>query len=162
MTCFRILLLLVLALAAVAPPCHAGGKSPGLYIGFHPEGEESEGPRLVRPDTVGGKKRWFRISPELSTRHFRAYTPFLSEDGATWGAALQLTEEGERAARGLAANFSGRLVRIVVNGRSVDTVLIDRHPEDGYMIIWRGLTAKDFELMNRKLRRIGGEAPSKP
>lgn len=138
---------------------HAAGKNKGPFIGMHPEGSEDEGPRMVRPDVVGGQKRWFRMSPEVSGRHFLAYTPFAAQDGNGMGAVLYLNEEGTRAAMVMCSTFQGKLARILVNGRPVDTVRIDRPPADRKIIIVSGLTLEDFKAFDKsgRMKRIGEE-----
>lgn len=153
--------ILLLALSVVSGGLMAAAKNNGPFIAIHPEGGEDEGQRMVRPDTVGGQTRWFRISPEVSGRHFAGYTPFASEDGFTFGAALYLNDEGTRAAQVMCSTFQGKLGRVIVNGRPVDTLRIDRAPADRRIIIWGGLTKEDFVAFDKsgKLRRIGGDVP---
>ena len=138
---------------------YAAAKNKGPFIGMHPEGSEDEGPRMVRADTVGGQKRWFRMSPEVSGRHFAAYTPFAAQDGNGMGAVLYLNEAGLRAAMVMCSTFQGKLARILVNGRPVDTVRIDRPPTDRKIIIVSGLALEDFKAFDKSghLKRIGGE-----
>lgn len=111
---------------------------------------------MVRPDDQGGKRRWYRISPEVSGRHFGAYTPFPSQDGSGFGAILYLNEEGQRAIQVMCSTFQGKLARVIVNGRPVDTLQIDRPPADGRVIIWNGLTERDFQAFDKskKMRRV--------
>ena len=137
----------------------AAGKNKGPFIGMHPEGSEDEGPRMVRPDTLGGQQRWFRMSPEVSGRHFGAYTPFPAQDGNGMGAVLYLNEEGMRAAMVMCSTFNGKLARILVNGRPVDTVRIDRPPADRRIVVMSGLMVEDFKAFDKseRMKRIGGE-----
>ncbi len=149
----------LLALTLVSGSLWAAAKNKGPFIAIHPEGGEDEGQRMVRPDEVGGQTRWFRISPEVSGRHFAGYAPFASEDGYTFGAALYLNDEGTRAVQVMCSTFQGKLGRVIVNGRPVDTLRIDRPPTDRRIIIWGGLTKEDFTAFDKsgKLRRIGEE-----
>ncbi len=157
----RVIACLLLVLGLMSGGALAAGKNNGPFISIHPEGSEDEGRRMVRPDEVGGQQRWFRISPEVSGRHFSGYTAFLSEDGSSYGAALYLNDEGARALLVMCSTFQGKLGRIIVNGRPVDTVRIDRAPADRRIIIWSGLTKDDFKAFDKskKLSRIGGEDP---
>ena len=140
----------------------AAAKNKGPFIGMHPEGTEEEGPRMVRPDAVGGQKRWFRISPEVSGRHFGAYTPFAAPDGNGMGAVLYLNEQGTRAVMVMCSTFQGKLARILVNGRPVDTVRIDRPQADRKIVIMGGLTIEDFKAFDKsgRLKRIDGNGPA--
>jgi len=138
----------------------AGSKPKGPFIGMHPEGDEKEGPRMVRPDKVGGETVYFRISPEVSGRHFGAYAPFMADDGS-FGVVLQLKEEGERAIQVMCSIYQGKLARIIVNGRPVDTVRLDRPPADGQVVIWSGLNKQDLLLFDKAMKRKGGIDPKK-
>jgi hypothetical protein len=151
-----ILTCVLLFLSVMTGGLSAAGKNNGPFIAMHPEGSKEEGQRMVRPDEVGGKVRYFRISPEISGRHFAAYKPFLAEDGVTYGAWLYLNDEGTRAAMVMCSTFQGKLARIIVNGRPVDTVRVDKAPADRRIVVWRGLTAEDFKAFDKsgKLKRL--------
>lgn len=152
---------LLLVWSLVSGEAMAAAKNEGPFIAMHPEGTKDEGQRMVRPDQQGGQERWFRISPEVSGRHFSGYTAFMAEDGASYGAVLHLNDEGTRAVQVMCSTFQGKLARIIVNGRPVDTVRIDRPPADRRIIIWSGLGKADFKAFDksRKLKRVGGENP---
>ncbi len=158
----RLLNCLLLALSLGSGGLQAAGKNNGPFIAMHPEGSEDEGRRMVRPDEVGAQTRWFRISPEVSGRHFSGYTAFQSEDGLSFGAVLYLNDEGGRATQVMCSTFQGKLARIIVNGRPVDTVRIDRAPTDRRIVIWSGLTEADFRAFDKskKMKRVGGVEPS--
>lgn len=151
----KTLRMLLPLIAAAAISSHAGSKAPGVQITFHPEGEESDGPRMVMPDiTQDGQRHYFRISPEISIKHLHAYYAFPAQDGVSWGVALRLNEEGRRAHQILTTTYGGKLVRTVVNGRAVDTLRVDQAPDDGWIMIWRGLTPEDLKLMDTKLKKL--------
>lgn len=158
----RVLTGLLLIFCLVPSLLEAAGKNNGPFISLHPEGAEDEGQRMVRRDESGGQVHYYRISPEISGRHFGAYTAFMAEDGASYGAVLYLNEEGGRAMQVMCSTFQGKLARIIVNGRPVDTVRIDRAPKDGRVVIWSGLGKEDFKMFDKskKLKRIGGENPN--
>lgn len=154
----RVIGFFLLMLGLVSGVVFAAAKNNGPFIAIHPEGGEDEGRRMVRPDEVGGETRWFRISPEVSGRHFGGYAPFQAEDGYSYGAVLYLNDEGTRAVQVMCSTFQGKLGRIIVNGRPVDTVRIDRPPVDRKIVIWSGLTKEDFKAFDKsgKMKRVGG------
>lgn len=137
---------------------HAGGKSSGLYVGIHAEGDEYDGPKMVRPNVINGKTVYFRISPEVVTRHFDAFQAFVADNGS-YGAALRLNDEGQRAMLVMCSTNRGRLARTIVNGKALDVIRIDRPGEDGYFVVWSGLTAEDLKLMEKKLKRLDEGLP---
>lgn len=138
---------------------HAGGKSSDPYVGIHAEGDETDGPTMVRPNVINGKKHFFRISPEVVTRHFEAFHAFVTEDGTSYGAALRLNEEGVRAMAVMCSLNQGRLARTIVNGKALDVIQIDKPSQDGYFIVWAGLDAADLKLLSKKLKRLDSGVP---
>lgn len=154
----RLLSLLCASLCFTAV-ASAGGKSPGLYVGIHAEGDEYDGPKMVRPNEVNGKTVYFRISPEVVTRHFEAFHAFIAEDGGSYGAALHLNDAGMRAMQIMCSTNRGRLARTIVNGRALDVIRIDKPGEDGYFVIWKGLTPEDIQIMEKKLKRLDEGLP---
>ena len=148
-----------LAVVAFAASARGSGKSGGPYIGIHAEGDVHDGPKMVRPAMINGKTHYFRISPEVVTRHFNAFHAFVAQDGASYGAALRLNEEGMRALEVMVTMNQGRLARTIVNGKPLDVIRIDRPGQDGYFIVWGGLDAADLKLMSKKLERLDGGLP---
>ncbi len=138
---------------------HGGGKSASAYIGIHVEGDQTDGPKMVRPNVINGKEHFFRISPEVVTRHFEAFHAFVAEDGATYGAALRLNDEGRRAMQVMVSLNQSRLARTIVNGRALDIIRVDRASDDGYFIVWGGLGPEDLKLFSKKLTRLDSGVP---
>jgi len=153
------LLNVLLATLIFTTAAHGSGKSAGPYIGIHAEGDEHDGPRMVKPSVINGEKRYFRISPEVVTRHFDAFHAFVAEDGASYGAALRLNDEGQRAMTVMVSTNQGRLARTIVNGKPLDIIRIDRGGNDGYFIVWGGLNGADLKLMGKKLKRLDSGVP---
>jgi len=148
-----------LAVLVFSGAASGAGKSAGPYIGIHAEGDEHDGPKMVKPNVINGEKHFFRVSPEVVTRHFEAFRAFVSEDGASYGAALRLNEEGLRAMAMMVSMNQGRLARTIVNGKALDVIRIDRGGQDGYFIVWGGLSAADLKLMGKKLKRLDSGVP---
>ncbi|HEX2749228.1 MAG TPA: hypothetical protein VHM91_14570 [Verrucomicrobiales bacterium] len=147
------------ALLLLTSLAHAGNKSSGAYIGLHAEGDEVDGPKMVRPNVIDGQTHYFRISPELAIRHFDSFRAFTAEDGSSYGAALHLNDEGQRAMTVLCSTSRGRLARTIVNGKALDIIRIDRSGDDGFFIIWSGLSADDLKLIGKKLKRLDNGMP---
>lgn len=149
----------IFAALFLATAAHGGGKSAGPYIGIHVEGDQTDGPKMVRPCVINGKEHFIRISPEVVTRHFEAFHAFVSEDGASYGAALRMNDEGRRAMQVMVSLNQSRLARTIVNGRALDIIRVDRAGEDGYFIVWGGLGPEDLKLFSKKLRRLDSGVP---
>jgi preprotein translocase subunit SecD len=152
------LLLTLCVLLAIAPAARASGGQPGAYIGLHVQGEEHESTKFVVPSTVDGQQYFFRISPDVSARHFNAFRAFPAPDGS-YGVILHLSEPGQRAMDIMTRTNRGRLMRTIVNGKVVGTLRIDSDVTDGRFVIWSGLDAPDLKLMAKKLKRLDVPAP---
>ncbi len=150
---------ILLAAVALTSMVEGSGKSSALYIGLHAEGEEHDGPRMVRPNAIDGKTHYFRVTPELVTRHFSAFRAFVAEDGASYGAVLQMNDEGQRAMALLCSTSQGKLARTIVNGKALDIIRIDSAGDDGNFVIWGGLDANDLKLFSQKLKRLDSGLP---
>lgn len=150
---------LLLSLLLSQVPAPAGGKSAQAYVGLHVQGDEFEGEKFVRPNVINGQTKYFRIMPEVVTRHFSAFQAFMAQDGASYGVALRLNEEGLRAMDVTCVNNRGRLARIIVNGKLLDVVQIDNTPGDGYIIAWSGLDAADLKILGKKMKRLDDGMP---
>lgn len=155
----KALLRLLCLFLMVQAPVIAGGSSPAPYIGIHVQGEEYEGSKFVVPNQVNGKTIYFRISPDVVTRHFESFHAFVSEDAASFGAALKMNDEGMRAMELMCTVSRGRLARTIVNGRALEVLRVDRPGNDGYFIIWSGLTHEDIKLFSKKLKRLDSGLP---
>ena len=46
---------------------------------------------------------------------------------------------------------------IRVNGRVIDAVMIDKSIEDGYLIIWKGVTLGEINIYDKSVPRIGAK-----
>ena len=152
-------LALLLSLFCLVSGARAGGKSAGPYIGIHVQGDEYEGAKFVKPNVINGQTKFFRILPDVAARHFAAFQAFMAEDGASYGVALRLNDEGERAMAVMCSTSQGRLARMIVNGKLLDIIHLDRAPADGYVIVWGGLDEGDLKLLSKKLRRLDGGMP---
>lgn len=155
----KTVLALFVLLLVTAFNAAAGGNSPSPYVGIHVQGDEHEGSKFVKPNTINGETKFFRILPDVATRHFSAFQAFVAEDGASYGVALRLNDEGMRAMNVMCSTSQGRLARTIVNGKLLDVVHIDRVPADGYVIVWGGLNEDDLKLMSKKLKRLDDGQP---
>lgn len=149
--------LILFASLALATAAFGSGKSPGFAISFHAEGDEFEGARMVREDTregPDGKRHFFRISPVVTNKSFKAFYVFPAADG-TYGAAFRLDDSGWESVMQTATTDSGKLMRVLVNGRPVDFLRIDKpRADDKLIVLWKGLTEEDVKALRAKYKEI--------
>ena len=134
----------------------AGKKKSEFSIGFHVEGDKSEGEKRVGEDVVNGRPVYFRRMPVVTNKDFQGYWPFPADDG-TWGAAFKLSSTGLRRLNTTGLTERGRLMGVVVNMRKVDVMLVDKNPEDGILVVWKGLTENELKQLEKTLPQIAAQ-----
>jgi hypothetical protein len=130
-------------------------KSSGPSLAWLVEGEELEGPKMVRRDiepAPDGKFHYFRFTPMVTQNDIRGMIPMLADDG-TWGGTFLVNENGWRSIQATAALDSGKLLRVMVNGRPVEFQRVSKPAKEDYLIvIWRGITESEMEQLKRRYK----------
>jgi len=92
--------------------------------------------------------------PWISERDIIAFSPYPAANG-TYGALFQLDEHGRVVLDTLSIERRGSLLFVLINGRLINELQIDKRVSDGKIYIASGLTAADIELMKKDWRLIG-------
>lgn len=154
----RIKTFAVLFLLSLAPSVDAGGKKEETpVISFHMETDPTDNPKMITPVPLGNNQtRYFRRLSEITMKDVVAFGPFPDDlGGNTYGVALRLKPNAaNRISASTAVNID-RWMIARVNGRVVDGVRIDKQVTDGLLIIWKGLTIDEINLLDKTLPRIG-------
>lgn len=152
--------LLMIFVLVVAPPALGGGKKADkASVTFHLETEGTDNPKMIFPQMANGQTRYFRRGAEISLRDVTAFSPFPAENGDGYGLVLKLKQTATNRLAAITSANQGRWLISQVNGRSVDGVLIDKPVNDGFIVIWKGVTDMDIATLDKELPRIG--APQK-
>lgn len=156
---FRSALFVVACAIGLGALAHGGGNAEeNPMVTFHIETEQAENPKLVFPIEAGGKTRYFRRLPEIAIRDIQAFRPFPGDDAAnTYGIIFQLKNNATRRLTGITQANQGRMLLAMTNGRPVDMVRIDQPVDDGFIVIWKGVTEADIRIYDNDLPRIGEE-----
>jgi hypothetical protein len=101
-----------------------------------------------------GKQVAIERMPRLSERDVIAFYP-LSAGDKNYGALFQLDEHGRLALDALSIERRGSLLFVLINGRAITELQIDRRVSDGRIYIPSGLTKADIDLMKKDWRLIG-------
>jgi hypothetical protein len=104
--------------------------------------------------SFSGKQVAIERMPRLSERDVVAFYPYSAGDG-NYGALFQLDEHGRLALDALSIERRGSLLFVLINGRSITELQIDRRVSDGRIYIASGLTQSDIDLMKKDWRLIG-------
>lgn len=143
----------------VAAGVWAGGKAgEDAVVSFHLETEHAENPKLVFSLEIAGQMRHFRRMAEITTSDIAAFRPFPGDDGAnSYGVIFKLKNPASRRLTNITTANQGKMMVAMANGRVIDAVRIDQPVNDGYIVIWKGLTEADIKLYDKEAPRIGEE-----
>jgi len=137
-----------LALAFLAPgmtAAHAGTsnkKKEVLAIRIHGEGGAEEGEKFTVPVVLlDGRRAALSIMPLLSEHDIKSVYPFRAADGS-YGVYLRLDPHGANLLTQYSLERMGRnnVLAVMVNGRQVTDVLVDKPVRDGLFCIPQGLS----------------------
>jgi hypothetical protein len=158
----RFAAVLVTLIAAFSQVAHAGGKAENkASISVHMETESTDNPKMIFQQEIGGRTRYFRRAPEVSTKDVIAFSPFPSEAGGDFGVVFKLKDNVAGRLSAITNSNQGRWLIISVNGRAVDGVLIDRQIDDGIIVAWKGVNLADIAIFDDSMPRIGQDGKKK-
>jgi len=103
---------------------------------------------------LSGKDVAIEKMPRMSELDVIAFYPYPAKNG-TYGALFQLDEHGRIALDALSIERRGSLLFVLINGRLITELEIDKRISDGKIYIASGLTAADIESMKKDWRLIG-------
>ena len=124
---------------------HAGTsnkKKDVLAVRIHGEGGAEEGEKFTVPVVLlDGRRTALSIMPLLSEHDIKSVYPFRAADGS-FGVALRLDQHGANLLTQYSLERMGRnnVLAVMVNGRQVTDVLVDKPVRDGLFCIPQGLT----------------------
>ena len=151
--------LMVLGTTSVCP---AGGKAGEVgMVTFHLETEAGGNPKMVFEMKDDDKSRFYTRSPIISMKDINAFAPFPSGTGDLYGVLFRLNKAATGRLNSISTANIGRFLVAQANGRVVDGVLIDKPVNDGYIVIWKGLTQDDIKLLDKELPRINDDKDKK-
>ncbi|MFM8788815.1 MAG: hypothetical protein ACKOEI_02970 [Chthoniobacterales bacterium] len=146
---------------AAALACVAGAKKPTIDLRVHAEGTEAEAPTFAIPATLmNGRPAFLQRMPLATQSEIDAIYPFAAADGSQ-GVYLKLGHHGSRLLQQHTMSQQGKLLVVMLNGRMVSNLLVDRPIDDGIIASPRGLTQEDIALLGSAFPVIGQEGKSK-
>lgn len=147
--------------AAAALACLAGAKKPVLDLRIHAEGTEAEAPSFAIPATLlNGKPVFLQRMPLVTQSEVESIYPFPAADGSQ-GVYLKLGPHGSRLLQQHTMSQQGRMLAVLLNGRMVSNLLVDRPIDDGIVCIPRGLSQEDITLLTTAFPVIGQPSTKK-
>ncbi len=153
---------MMVALLALPTPVFATGKKENkASVTFHMETEGTDNPKMIFPQMANGQTRYFRRTSDISLKDVTAFSPFPSDGGQGYGLMLKLKPNAVNRLSALTNANQGRWLLSQVNGRPVDGVMIDKPVNDGFIVIWKGVSDADIAVLDKELPRIGAENQKK-
>ena len=149
----------MLALPAVLASCDVLGsfdilRENKLLITVHVQTDQIEHPSELMKLPIAGQQMTFRKIPEFSQRSISGFEPFEAENNEGYGVVLQLDTKGRTALELASQQNRGMAILTMVNATPIDMVEIDKPITDGRFIIWRGLSKKTIDEMDKFYPRI--------
>ena len=132
-------------------------------IRVYGEGSPEDGEKFTVPMVLlDGRKTYLSIMPLLSEHDIKAVYPFRAADGSG-GAYLRLDGHGANLLTEYSTERMGRrqVLVVVVNGRQVVDLLVDKPVNDGVLVIPFGLTMTDEAHLVNLYPIIGHEKDPK-
>jgi hypothetical protein len=104
--------------------------------------------------TSSGKDVAIEKLPWITEHDVMAFSPHPAKNG-TFGALFQLDDHGRVVLDTLSVERRGGFLFVLINGRMITELQIDKRVSDGKIYVPSGLTAADVELMKKKWRSPG-------
>ena len=146
---------------AFAPSVFAGGKKETkVSITFHLQAEDTDNPKMIFDQLTNGKRLFFKRLPEIGTKDVQSFNPFPSDFG-DYGMVVKLKGNAASRFTALTNAYQQKWMISQVNGKVVDGFLIDKEVDDGLIVIWKGLSLVDINMLDEELPRIGHEGEKK-
>ena len=158
--------LLALGLAGLSFVGAASHRGPLIAVRFHGETTALEGSfamPVVLDSRASARRVFVERVPMISEGNIVAFYPFRAADGGeSYGAEFQLDRHGQLALSNVSLAKRGSFLVAMVNGRAVTPLKVDRHIEDGLIVIPFGLTAAEIGALEKSFPRIGQPPGTKP
>jgi len=139
---------ILLLLFAVSLFCTGGAKKPAIDLRIHGEGIAAEAPTFAFPATLlNGQETYLSRMPLITQREVRAIYPFPAADGSE-GVYLKLDNHGTGLLQQHTMERRGRTLVVLLNGRQVSNLIVDRPVTDGILSIPRGLSPEEIALLS--------------
>ncbi|MBV9008879.1 MAG: hypothetical protein JO354_06905 [Verrucomicrobia bacterium] len=122
----------------------------------HAQANENDGDVFASPVTmpISGKQIFVEKIPVVSEHDVAAFRAMPAADGS-FGALIELNEHGRLALEAVSTEHRGSTLLVLVNGRAVTELLVDRAVSDGRIYLPSGLARSDIEIMNKDWPQIG-------
>lgn len=139
----------------------SGKQTQSYLITVHMESTADEVPKFATPVKLGAEMRqyYFKRVPELTDNDIVYFYPFISQDGATYGAGFKLSSKATQSLKATTLTHQGKLLGIRVDNAPYTAVMIDRPIDDGVFVVWQGLTKSHLKAFEKKFPHVEQAQP---
>lgn len=148
MLCLRLTCLLLCGVLAARTAGAGAQRQPELAVRFLMAGDAREGSQFTT--TVSWQNRPVVVSKVavVTEREIVSIYPFTAADGS-FGCALQLNDSGRLALQTITVSKRGSRMYVLVGGRIITPLAVDRIISDGIITIPFGLTEADVRSFGK-------------
>ena len=144
--------------AALVTTAGASGtkkRDPSIAIRFHAQ-EFGYDPTFAAKVRVGNPPQEITVEkiPMISEKDVASFYPYRASDGS-YSAVLKLDRHGEATLEAISSEKRGSLLVLLVNGRPIMSMLIDKVIRDGIIFIPSGLTEANIKSMGASFSILG-------
>jgi hypothetical protein len=125
-------------------------------IRLHMQAKQHDPAALANSAHIKFSGRGVAIEPfaQISERDVTAFYPYHAADG-TYGALFVLDDDGRVKLEALSVERRGDFMFVIVNGRAITDLQIDKRVSDGKIYIPSGLSEADIASMKKDWRLLG-------
>lgn len=129
---------------------------PTFTVRLHALGNANDSEVFARAVTLPISRREVYVEkiPTVSERDVVAAQVYPAANG-TFGAVFKLDDHGRLGLEALSVEHRGDVALVVVNGREVTELQIDRRVSDGLLYLPAGLTAQEAQALTNRWPRLG-------
>ncbi|MDQ2868631.1 MAG: hypothetical protein M3R59_09525 [Verrucomicrobiota bacterium] len=131
-------------------------KTKHCTLRIHAETNANDSATFAQPVVLplSQKSTFVTKSPALFEGNVVAFRAYQAPDGS-YGALIQFDDHGRLILDSLSIEHRGTSLLVMVNGRAVTELAVDKRVADGRIYIPSGLTGGDIALMAKDWKKIG-------
>ena len=143
-------LILILCLFFIFSCSSQKKQKPLVGISFHLETEKTSNfdRSFVFTLKNNGKTQFFERSAIITKKGIIAFAPFPGENN-DYGGIFQLSPQYAKRLKAISTANIGKEILLKLNGKNIDSVIIDKPSKAPYIAIWKNLSLKDIQLLKK-------------
>ena len=137
--------------------CASQRKKPTIHISFHLETQKIDLQKTNHSFSFSimryGEKLFFERSAILAKKSIVGFSVFPGENN-DYGAVFQLSETAGKRLKAISAANLGKQILLKLNGKNVNTIIIDKSLSSPFIAFWGNLTLQEINLLKETFPKI--------